>query len=390
MTRVYLDYNATTPLRPSARAAVLAAMDVVGAASSVHGEGRAARRIIEQARSRVARLVGASEGQVIFTSGATEANNTALTPGWQSGTDRRPLDRLLTSTIEHACVLRGARFDADRTDRIAVDGEGRIDAAAWASTVSALGASGARALSSIMLANNETGVIQPVAEIAQATRAAGGFVHTDAAQAAGKIPISIGSLGVDALTLSSHKLGGPMGVGALVLATESVHLADCLVRGGGQERGWRAGTENIPAIAGFGAAAAELVDTLDREAARIRALRDRLETSLIAMPGVTIFGAGAERLPNTINLAFEGIPAETALIALDLEGIAISSGAACSSGKVASSHVLAAMGVPSEVARTALRISLGWTTTETDIAMAENGFSRVVSTLRNRMKERAA
>ncbi len=369
---------------------MLAAMDVVGAASSVHGEGRAARRIIEQARSRVARLVGASEGQVIFTSGATEANNTVLTPGWQRGTDRRPLDRLLTSTIEHACVLRGARFDADRIERIAVDRDGRVDAAAWASTVSALGAVGERTLSSIMLANNETGVIQPVAEIAQATRAAGGFVHTDAAQAAGKILISMGALGVDAVTLSSHKIGGPMGVGAIILSSESLHLADRLVRGGGQERGARAGTENIPAIVGFGAAAAELVDNLEAEAERIRSLRDRLEAHLMTMPGVTIFGSGVERLPNTINLAVDGVPAETALIALDLEGIAVSSGAACSSGKVSSSHVLAAMGVPGEVARTALRISLGWTTTETDIAMAENGFSRVVSTLRNRMKERAA
>ena len=390
MSRVYLDHNATTPLRPAARAAVLAAMDGVGAASSVHGEGRTVRRVIEQARAQVAALVGGGDAQVIFTSGATEANNTVLTPGWQRGEDRRPLDRLLTSSIEHACVLRGDRFPVGTVDRIAVDGDGRVDAVAWAETVAAFAAAGHRPLSSIMLANNETGVIQPVAEIAAVTRAAGGLTHSDAAQATGKMPVSMSTLGVDVLTLSSHKIGGPMGVGAIVLATDALHLADRLIRGGGQERGFRAGTENVAAIAGFGAAAAELAATIDEETRRIRALRDRLEAVLTAIPGVTLFGARVERLPNTINLAIDGVPAETALIALDLDGIAVSSGAACSSGKVASSHVLAAMGVPDAVARTALRISLGWSTSEADVARAEAGFSRVVSTLRNRMKERAA
>ncbi len=346
---VYLDYNATAPLRPEARTAMAAALDVCGNPSSVHAPGRAARRLVEDAREQVAALVGAAPSQVIFTSGGTEANNMAL-----KGCGR---DRIIVSAIEHESVLRPAP-DAEIAP---VDGDGVVDAERLAAR---LGRDGPPALVSVMLANNETGAIQPVAEIAALARDHGALVHCDAVQAAGKIAIDMAGLGVDLLTLSAHKLGGPPGTGALI-AGDGVTLAP-LIAGGGQERGRRAGTENVAGIAGFGAAA---------EAAaglggwpRIAALRDRLEARAgEAVPDLHIFGAAAPRLPNTSCLAMPGVRAETQVMALDLAGVAVSAGSACSSGKVEPSQVLLAMGAGEEAAANAIRVSLGWASESADV-----------------------
>jgi cysteine desulfurase len=355
--RIYLDWNATAPLRSEARAAALAALDLIGNPSSVHGEGRAARRLIEQAREQVAALVRAEPRNVVFTSGGTEANMLALVP-------LAARERLLTSAIEHPSVLAGGRFPAGNVERLPVTGDGQIDLAALEQRLAALRD---RALVSIMAANNETGVIQPVAQAARLVHSAGGLLHVDAVQAAGRIGWDVNAMGADLVTLSAHKIGGPKGVGALI-GRIGLDAFKPLITGGGQERGVRAGTENVAGIAGFGAAAAAARASLAGEAARIGALRERLETGLKgASPQVVVFGIAAERLPNTTLFAVPGMKAETAVIAFDLEGVAVSAGAACSSGKVQASHVLAAMGVPSQLARAAVRVSLGPTTTESDV-----------------------
>jgi cysteine desulfurase len=367
LDRVYLDWNATAPLRREARDALIAALDVVGNPSSVHGEGRAARRLVEQARDRVARLVGARAGDVFFTASGTEANSLALSPSIETHDSRSHCDRLLMSSIEHASVRAGGRFPQTETEEVAVDRHGRIDLALLRQRLAELPAGG-RALVSIMLANNETGVIQPIAAAADIVHAVGGVLHVDAVQAAGRIPVDMAALGADLLTISAHKLGGPKGVGALVRRSEDIHIAEPLVRGGGQERGMRAGTENVAGIAAFGAAAAAAQSALEVDGPRMAALRDRLESGLRAIcPDTVIFGGAVDRLPNTSAFAAPGRKAETVVIAFDLEGIAVSSGAACSSGKVEPSHVLAAMGVSPELVRGAVRVSLGWTTTESDV-----------------------
>jgi cysteine desulfurase len=362
--RSYLDWNATTPLRPQAAAALAQALAVGGNPSSVHAEGRAARRLVERAREQVAALVGAEPGNVFFTSGGTEANMLALTPAIETAQEKRPRQRLLLSAIEHSSVRTGGRFPAGTVEDVPVKPDGRIDVDALRATL----ARASRPLVSLMLANNETGVVQPVAEAAAITHAVGGLLHVDAVQGPGRIACYIGVLGADMLTISAHKLGGPKGVGALARRTEDIHLPEPLVRGGGQERGVRAGTENVAGIAVFGAAAAAARENWLAEAARMRTLRDTLEAGLRAIsPQAVIFGEAAERLPNTTLFAVEGMKAETAVIAFDLEGVAVSSGAACSSGKVQPSHVLAAMGVSPPLLRGAVRVSLGSTTTEADI-----------------------
>jgi len=354
--RIYLDWNAAAPLREEARAAALAAFDLVGNPSSVHGEGRAARHLIEQAREHVAALVGAAPRNVVFTSGGTEANMLALVP-----TAAR--DRLLVSAIEHPSVLAGGRFPAGSVEQLPVTGSGEVDLAALERRMAAREG---RALVSLMLANNETGVVQPVSQAASLIHAAGGTLHVDAVQAAGRIPCDINLLGADFLTLSGHKIGAPKGVGALVGRTPV--SVDPLVKGGGQERGLRGGTENVAGIAGFGAAAAAARAGLASARARMAALRERLEAGLkAASPQVIIFGAQSERLPNTTLFAVAGMKAETAVIAFDLAGVAVSAGAACSSGKVQPSHVLAAMGVPPHLAGAAVRVSLGPSTTESEV-----------------------
>jgi cysteine desulfurase len=348
--QVYLDFNATAPARPEVIQAVSAAMRAGGNASSVHVTGRAARALIEEARAAVASLVGAGPGGVVFTGSGTEANNQALRCAGR--------DRALVSAIEHESVLR-ARSDAET---IPVGGDGVVDLAA----LDALLAGDTRpALVSVMLANNETGVVQPLAEVARVAHARGALVHGDAVQAAGKIPVDMAALGVDLLSLSAHKLGGPQGVGALIARDPS--SVGRLIHGGGQERGLRAGTENVAGIAGLGAAARAAAQGLAAFGA-LASLRDRLESGLRAFdPGVVVFGSDAARLPNTSNFATPGLSSETQVIGLDLAGIAVSAGSACSAGKIEAPYVLLAMGAPEALARCALRVSLGWSTTAADV-----------------------
>jgi cysteine desulfurase len=378
--RIYLDWNATAPLRPAARAAMLAAFDQRGNPTSVHAEGRAARHLVENAREEVAALVGADARNVIFTSGGTEANALALTPAIERPGRKEPLTRLLVSAIEHPSVRSGSRFAQDSVEEIAVSGDGVVDLADLARRLAEPGRG--PALVSIMHANNETGVLQPIAAAADQVHAAGGVLHVDAVQTAGRIPCDIKALKADLVTVSSHKIGGPQGVGAVVKAAEALHFADPLLKGGGQERGSRAGTENVAAIAGFGAAAREAAGGLVEEARRVAALRERLEAGLREIvPETVIFGTAAERLPNTTLFAVPGQKAETALIALDLAGIAASSGSACSSGKVTASHVLKAMGVAPALAAGAVRLSLGRNTTESEVEGLLTAWRKLVSRL---------
>jgi cysteine desulfurase len=366
--RAYLDWNASAPLREEARAAAVAALELAGNPSSVHSEGRAAQRLIEEAREAVASLVGADARNVIFTSGGTEANTLALAPLIQVGGDKRPFDRLLVSAIEHPSVLAGGRFAASSVERVAVTSEGVIDLVALEQRLAALSHGNQRVMVSVMAANNETGVIQPIAQVAEIARRHGALLHIDAVQAAGRMALNINALGADLLTLSAHKIGGAKGAGAVVKRDESIHFAEPLIRGGGQERGARAGTENVAAIAAFGAAARAVKVDLAAEVVHVRRLRERLESGLRAVtPDAVIFGTGAERLPNTTLVAIPGGKAETLVIGFDLDGIAVSSGSACSSGKVAPSHVLAAMGVPAELARGAIRVTTGPLSTEADV-----------------------
>jgi cysteine desulfurase len=387
--RTYLDWNATAPLCAPARTAMLEALDAANP-SSVHAEGRAARAAVETARRQVAALLGAEPRGVVFTSGATEANGLALTPALQVEGDSRPRDGLAMSAIEHPSVLRGHRFAPEAVETIAVDGEGVATPELVAAALARLAGRGrTRQLVSVTLASNETGVIQPIAEIAALVHAVDGLLHVDAVQAAGRIPIDIKALGADLLTVSSHKLGGPKGAGALVLASARLHIADTLLRGGGQERGLRAGTENVAAIAGFGAACDHARATLDSEPARQRALRDRLADGLLAAPGAVLIGAGAPRLPNTVLVGLPGLAAETAVIAFDLAGVSVSAGAACSSGKVGPSHVVSAMG-RDDLARSAIRLSLGRDTTETDVDRAIAVWHDVASALLKSRRGKAA
>lgn len=361
--RTYFDFNATAPLRDEAREAVLCVLDNVGNASSVHAEGRQARARIEQARANVAALVGVASDCVTFTSGGTEANHLAFAQA-----RRRGASAILYSAIEHPSVSEAAKQAAIEADIpatiVPVDHEGVVDLEALSEV---LGTSGGRPFVSVMAANNETGVIQPLEAIAGLVKAANGVFHTDAIQIAGKLKFSLKSVGADMATLSAHKLGGPQGAGAFVLAEDT--SVTTRQTGGGQERGRRSGTENVSGIAGFGAAAgAVLADLQSDEATRMRALRDGLETRLIESGlGVTIFGGAAPRLPNTVCFSAPGLKAETLLMQLDLAGFAVSAGSACSSGKVTRSHVVQAMGVDEELAAGAVRVSLGWSSTEDEV-----------------------
>jgi cysteine desulfurase len=375
--RLYFDWNATAPLRREARAAVLSALDVTGNPSSVHAEGRIARRLIEEARENVALLVAAQPRNVAFTSGGTEANMLALTPA--SGSDATPHGKLLVSAIEHASILAGGRFPASAVESLPVSGSGEIDLAMLELRLAELAGP---LLVSVMMANNETGVVQPVSQVADLVHEVGGALHVDAVQAPGRIVCDINSIGADLLTLSGHKIGAPKGVGALIRRDAAVPFPAPLLKGGGQERRVRAGTENVAGIAGFGAAAAAIFRGSASEWARLLALRERLEAGLKAhSPRMVIFGADARRLPNTTLFAVPGMKAETAVIAFDLEGVAVSSGAACSSGKVQPSHVLAAMGVPPELARGAIRVSFGPSTSESEIDRLIRAWIKVSGTL---------
>jgi cysteine desulfurase len=346
----YLDWNATAPPRPEAAAAVTAMLAHCGNPSSVHRWGRVARQTVERAREPVAALVGGDPEGVVFVSGGTEANHLAL-----FGSGR---EWVLVSAIEHSSVLQAL----PAAERIAVDAEGIVDLARLDEQ---LAADPRPALVSVMLANNETGIIEPVAKIAAIAHRHGALFHCDAVQAAGKIPVDVAALGADLISLSAHKLGGPPGIGALIVRGMA-ELAP-MIRGGGQERGRRAGSENLSGIAGFAAAATAAIDGL-ADYDNVRQLRDSLEASLVtAAPEVIVIGAAAPRLPNTAAIALPGVSAETQVIALDLDGVMVSAGAACSSGKVGPSHVLQAMGAPPEIAGCTIRISLGWSTTQAEI-----------------------
>jgi cysteine desulfurase len=364
--RIYFDWNAGAPLNAAARAAIVDWLGRPGNGSSVHAEGRAAHAAIETARRQVARLVGAEGKAVTFCSGGTEAANTVLTPDWTLFGKPFAIDRLLVSAVEHPAVLKGGRFAADRVETIPVDGNGLIDLGWLASRLDELAAGGQRALVSVMLANNETGVIEPIAELARLVHGHGGLVHSDAVQAAGKVAVDIETLDVDVLTLSAHKIGGAQGVGAIVRGRNGFAFAP-LLTGGGQEQGGRAGTENVAGIAAFGVAAEQARSEL-ADMAAVAARRDRL-AALVRQtaPQVVIFGEAVERLPNTLCLAVPGTAAETAVIAFDLAGVALSSGSACSSGKVKASHVLKAMAVDEGLARAGLRLSIGPATTDAEI-----------------------
>lgn len=374
-SRAYLDWNATTPLRAEARSAMLAALDLAGNPSSVHAEGREARRLVEEARAALAAAVGAQPRNVVFTSAGTEANALALSPGLR-GPSGGPAERLLVSAVEHASVLAGGRFPADRIGLIQVTRSGVVDLEHLKLQLK----DGPPALASIMAANNETGALQPVAEAASIVHAAGGLLHVDAIQALGKIPFDINAVGADLATFAAHKIGGPKGVGALVMR-EGIGGLDPVLRGGGQELGRRAGTENVAGIAGFGAAVKAALQALPEDVKRMATLRDRLENGLRGIAGATIFADDVERLPNTVLFTAPGLKAETAVIGFDLEGIAASSGSACSSGKVQPSHVLSAMGYDPVVAQGAVRLSLGWSTEPEDINRALEAWRKLGNTL---------
>ena len=367
MSRTYLDYNATAPLRAEAREALVAALDI-GNPSSVHEEGRKARALVETARADVAVLVSAPAETVIFTSGGTEACNLAL------GLRQAPageIKRLLVSAIEHSAVLAAAEESVLPVELLPVTADGVVDMAALDAALQ----DETPALVCVMLANNETGTIQPIAEIAAKTRAHGSLLFCDAVQAAGKMPIDIFALGVDALSLSGHKLGAPMGIGALV--TRPAVVVPPQLLGGGQELGRRAGSENISGIAAFAAAAKAAMRDLN-DFANLAELRDDMEAALLAVqPQTEIFGKHADRLANTSCFALGGLNSETLVMALDLAGVAVSAGSACSSGKVSRSHVLAAMEAETHISKGVLRVSLGWQSKREDTEKLVDEWSKL-------------
>lgn len=381
--RAYLDYNASAPLCEVARAAVVSALDVDANPSSVHTEGRRARQLIETARRQVAVLANAKPEHVVFTSGATEAAATLLTPNWQMGRAPLRMSRLYVSAADHPCVLNGGRFAPDAVMKIGVDANGIIDLIALQAALAAHDREQGLPLVTVHLVNNETGVIQPAPEIAAAVRQAGGVLVLDAVQAAGRIALDMSAGLADYLILSSHKIGGPKGAGAIVSAADLM-MPLPLITGGGQEKGHRAGTENLTAIAGFGAAAAEASRQLD-SLNEIRALRDRIEASVLKLcPDATIYGKDAPRVANTSFFSLPDVKAETAQIAFDLAGVALSAGSACSSGRVGPSHVLKAMGFGDSAG--ALRVSIGQGTSEQDLAR----FDAALSALLARRQTKAA
>ena len=374
MQRAYLDHNATSHLRTSARDAMIDVMSLTGNASSIHQEGRKARAILEKSRKHVASLVNTEPKNVIFTSGGTEANMLALSPELvvanYKGSNSNDIHCFI-SEIEHPCVLSGGRFAQDKIITLPVSGEGVVVLAKVRERIITYKEQNPEVpfLCSVMLANNETGAIQPVKEIAEIVHDNGGLLHVDAVQAAGKIEIDSQALGADFLTLSGHKIGGPQGVGALVLCSAKLLVGAPLLKGGGQELNRRAGTENVAAIAGFGAAAEEAQSELEKSE-KLEELRNEIETKLLEIaPELMIFSLNIDRLPNTSYISIPGLTAELSLISLDLKGVAVSSGSACSSGKVDRSHVLKAMGFEKDLMDGAIRISFGWNSTQADADM---------------------
>ena len=381
VARTYLDHNATTPLHPAARAAMIEAFDLYGNPSSIHAEGRSARALIDRSRRAVATMAGCAVEAVIFTSCGTEALNIALTPDLTL--DGRGFDHLLIGGGEHPAVLAGHRF-GERAERVALTAAGTLDLEALAAALDRM--RDVRVMLAIQAANNETGVIQPVRAAADMVHAAGGYVVCDAVQAAGKIACDIKDFSADALAVSAHKFGGPKGVGALCFGPTRHHLNQGVVRGGGQERGLSAGTDNIVGIAGMGAAAMIVNEGFYRKVAEHEMWRDEIERHVRALvPGSVVFGAVAARLPNTSCFAVPAFDAHTLLINLDLQGVAISSGSACAAGKVKPSHVLKAMGVSDDLSTRMLRVSLGATTTIDDVDRFAKAFATSVERMRPRV-----
>ena len=353
---IYLDHNATAAVRPQARAAMAYALEHVGNPSSIHAAGRAARALVEAARADVADLIAAPASTVIFTSGGTEANALAIESAVAAG-----LRRLIVSAIEHDSIQETARVQGVAVEVLPVDANGQADLAWLAARLAAWDAADGKPFVALMLANNETGVIQPVAEAAEIVRAADGWLHVDAIQAAGKVAIDSRALGADTLSVSAHKIGGPQGTGALTFGSRAT--LSRRQHGGGQERGRRGGTENVPGISSFGAAAAEALKGLSDFADRA-AWRDAAAANLKAHGGV-VMGEAAPRLANTLCISTPGFPADVQVMGLDLAQVMVSAGSACSSGKVKASPVLEAMG-QGDLAATAIRVSGGWCTTEDD------------------------
>ncbi|NTB98149.1 cysteine desulfurase [Agrobacterium tumefaciens] len=386
LTRTYMDWNATAPLLPAVRDVLVSALDLAGNPSSVHREGRAARAAVEGARREVAALAGAQAAHVTFTSGATEAANLVLTPDFKMGRAPVRYGHLYVSAIEHPAFREGGRFGKADVTEIPVTSVGVIDLAALEALLSSHDASVGLPMVACMMVNNETGILQPVAEAARLVHAAGGLMVVDAVQAAGRVPLDINALDVDFLVISSHKLGGPKGTGALVSRGE-VMMPKPLIHGGGQEKGHRSGTENTLSVIGFGAAAAVATRNLEIEAVRLAALRARLEDGMrVSAPDVIIHGEDVARVGNTTFFTLPGLKAETGQIAFDIEGIALSAGSACSSGKVGESHVLTAMGRDPKLG--ALRISLGHATDEADIERTLAAFAKIAG--RRRLAGQAA
>lgn len=381
MARAYLDHNATTPLHPAAREAMAAAFDVYGNPSSMHAEGRRARALIDDSRRAVAALTGTSTEDVIFTSGGTEALNLILTPELE--VDGQPFDALLMGAGEHPAVLAGHRY-GDAAEALPLTADGTLDLDALEAALARL--AGKRVMLALQAANNETGVIQPVAAAAELMHAAGGFVVCDAVQAVGKIDCGISRFGADALAVSAHKFGGPKGVGALCFAPSRHYLRRGVVRGGGQERGLRAGTENIVGIAGMGAACREAGAERVAATPRLEEWRRTVERSVVALaPEAVIHGRKAARLPNTSCFAVPGYDAQVLLMNLDLDGVAVSGGSACAAGKVKPSYVLTAMGVAPNLATATLRVSVGWSTVDEDVAAFTAAFGKAIATMRPRV-----
>jgi cysteine desulfurase len=380
--RIYLDHNATTPLDPTAREAMLPFLDhVFGNPSSLHHFGQQARAALEKARGQVAALISAQPSEVVFTASGTEADNLALQGVARSA--REPRRRLVVTSIEHHAVLNTAKAligDGVPVALLRSGRDGRVDLDDLRAKVD-----DRTALVSVMLANNETGVVQPIEEVVEIARRAGALVHCDAVQAAGKLPIDVGRLGVDLLTLSAHKLYGPKGAGALFVRRGTRMSAQ--IRGGSQERNRRAGTESVADLVGFGRAAERAAEGLVAEARRQEALRDRLEERLLAVPGAARNGDDP-RVPNTTNLCFEGIDAESLLMALDLAGVAVSSGAACAAGAIEPSHVLRAMGLRPERVESSIRLSLGRGNTEEEIDLAAARIVEAIEAQRQRSSGR--
>ena len=374
--RIYLDYNATAPVRPAAKLAVMAALDHVGNASSIHQEGRKARGLMEAAREQVAKLINAQSKEITFTSGGTESNNLVLASDLGALGKKQPLAATLLSATEHPSLIKAQELSPRPVELINVDENGILDLAhleqllqAWQQK------SDLPVLVSVMLVNNETGVIQPMQEITALVHKYRGFIHADAIQALGKVEINFETMNVDLLSLSSHKIGGPQGAGALVIRLGM--LVDSYVKGGGQELGLRAGTENIPAISGFGAAAQECREELKNKN-QYNEMRQELEAKIKQIsPAAVIFATAVDRVATTSCFAIEGLTAERALMSFDLGGIAISSGSACSSGKVSQSHVLKAMGINDDVALCALRLSFGWNTKPQELDMFIEEYTKI-------------